>query len=172
MNTTPEKNTNTTEEVDLGQLFKLIGNGLRSFFDWIGMILMRLFLAFVWIVFFIKKHIVILGTAVIAGFLIGFAIEKLSKPSYISESIVRQNYSTGATLNDYIEYLNNLVIAGDSINLGNKLNITADEASQLTGFGIESGFFAHITQGTFNVFSFVYQTNNLFHTEFIYKIGK
>ena len=47
-----------SEEVDLGQLFKLIGNAFDRFFRFIGNIFKTLFLAFVWFVFFIKKHII------------------------------------------------------------------------------------------------------------------
>jgi len=37
------KKTQQEEEVDLGQLFKLIGNGFRNFFNFIGSILNKLF---------------------------------------------------------------------------------------------------------------------------------
>ena len=47
-----------SEEVDLGQLFKLIGNAFERFFNFIGNILNKLFLAFVWMVFFLKKHLI------------------------------------------------------------------------------------------------------------------
>jgi hypothetical protein len=56
--------TNTpqpSEEVDLGQLFKMIGNAFQRLFQFIGSIFNKLFLAFVWLVFFIKKHAVFIN---------------------------------------------------------------------------------------------------------------
>ena len=64
------------EEVDLGQLFKLIGNMFDRFFKFIGGLFNKLFLAFVWMVFFVKKHIVKLLIAGVIGFGIGFYKEK------------------------------------------------------------------------------------------------
>lgn len=46
-NTTPP-----SEEVDLGQLFKMIGNAFSRLFNFVGSIFKQLFLAFVWVVFF------------------------------------------------------------------------------------------------------------------------
>ena len=54
--TTPQLGNN--EEVDLGLLFKLIGKSFDRFFKFIGSIFNKLFLAFVWMVFFIKKHFI------------------------------------------------------------------------------------------------------------------
>jgi len=47
-----------SEEVDLGQLFKLIGRAFDRLFRSFGKILYKLFLAFVWLVFFIKRHLI------------------------------------------------------------------------------------------------------------------
>ena len=92
----------TSEEVDLGQLFKLIGNAFNRFFRFIGSILNGLFLAFVWIVFFIKRHILKIMIATILGFGFGYAKEKISDPIYQSSAIVKQNYDTGKNLYNLI----------------------------------------------------------------------
>ena len=42
---------NNSEEVDLGQLFKLIGNVFDRFFNFILRIFKSLFLAFIWVIF-------------------------------------------------------------------------------------------------------------------------
>ena len=58
---------NNSEEVDLGQLFKLIGNMFDRFFRFIGNTFNNMFLSFVWLVFFIKKHIVLLIISLLLG---------------------------------------------------------------------------------------------------------
>ena len=77
--------TNTpqsSEEVDLGQLFKMIGNAFQRLFQFIGSIFNKLFLAFVWLVFFIKKRAVVLLIAAVAGLALGFILDKTAPPTY------------------------------------------------------------------------------------------
>ena len=95
--------SNNSEEVDLGQLFKLIGNAFSRFFNFIGNILNSLFLAFVWMVFFAKKHLVKIAIAGILGIAFGLFLEKTSEPVYKSYCIVKQNISTGEVLNNSIK---------------------------------------------------------------------
>lgn len=127
-----------TEEVDLGQLFKLIGNMFDRFFKFIGGLFNKLFLAFVWLVFFVKKHLIKLVIAGIIGFGLGFFKEKISAPVYESNLIVKQNYKTGENLNNSINYYNDLVKQADTLTLKEVLNITSNEASSILGFEMES----------------------------------
>lgn len=127
-----------TEEVDLGQLFKLIGDAFERFFKFIGGIFNKLFLAFVWLVFFIKKHILKLAIAGIIGFAYGIFTEKLSTPIYKSLTIVKQNYKTGESLNNSIDYYNDLVNENDTLTLKNVLGISGSEAASIIDFKMES----------------------------------
>ena len=79
-----QKPENNSEEVDLGQLFKMIGNMFDRFFRFLGNIVNKLFLGFVWCVFFVKKHIIILLIAAILGFAFGLFKEKISETVYKS----------------------------------------------------------------------------------------
>jgi len=84
---------NTTEEVDLGQLFKLIGNAFDRFFNFFITIFKSIFLAFVWLVFLVKKRIIILSSAVALGFfigLIGLFFTETSSPKYESSVTIVQ----------------------------------------------------------------------------------
>ena len=63
-----------SEEVDLGQLFKLIGRAFDRLFGFIGSILNKLFLAFVWMVFFVKRHFIKIALAGIIGFAYGLSL--------------------------------------------------------------------------------------------------
>jgi len=127
-----------SEEIDLGQLFKLIGNAFERFFRFIGSIFNKLFLAFVWFVFFTKRHFlkfVIIGAV---GVLYGIIKQKISKPLYTSTIIVKQNYDTGEHFYNTIKYYNSLITEKDTISLGELLKVEASEASNLFKFEIES----------------------------------
>ena len=57
------KNSNPSEEVDLGQLFKMIGNAFTRLYKFIGSIFHNLLLAVIWLVLFVKKRIIIFSAA-------------------------------------------------------------------------------------------------------------
>ncbi|WP_298237208.1 hypothetical protein [uncultured Algibacter sp.] len=125
-----------SEEVDLGQLFKLLGNTFDRFFKFIGSIFNKLFLVFVWMIFFIKKHLIKIILAGVIGFALGFINEKTSDPYYSSSAIIKQNYNTGEVLYEAVEYYNKLVAEVDTITLANDLNINSSKASSIKGFSI------------------------------------
>lgn len=127
-----------SEEVDLGQLFKLIGNAFNRFFRFIGSILNSLFLAFVWLVFFIKKHIIKFVIAAIIGFGFGYIKEMISDPIYKSSIVVKQNYKTGENLYSVLENYNLLIVEKDSITLSNNLQISPKEAGNILKFEVEA----------------------------------
>ncbi|WP_242131013.1 hypothetical protein [Aestuariivivens marinum] len=130
-----------SEEVDLGQLFKLIGNAFERFFKFIGSILNKLFLAFVWCVFFIKKHLIKFAIAGALGIGLGFVLEKTGEPVYESHMVVKQNYpSVGENLYATLSYYNDLVNQGDTKTLANALGIDTSEVdvSTILGFDMES----------------------------------
>jgi hypothetical protein len=126
-----------SEEVDLGQLFKLIGNAFNRFFSFIGSIFNNLFLGFVWLVFFIKKHILKLIIAGIIGIALGFLLEKASEPVYKSYATIKQNYPTGENLYSSISYYKDLVNQKDVNTLKTALDISEAEAATILDFDIE-----------------------------------
>ena len=132
--------TNTpqpSEEVDLGQLFKMIGNAFQRLFQFIGSIFNKLFLAFVWLVFFIKKRAVFLLIAAVAGLALGFILDKTSPPTYKSSITVKQNYATGENLYGSIDYYNSLLKEGDYEVLGRVLGLEKKVSEEILGIEIE-----------------------------------
>ena len=127
-----------SEEVDLGQLFKLIGNAFDRFFKFVSSIFNKLFLAFVWMVFFVKKHIIKLVIAGVVGIGLGVLLEKTSDPVYKSYITVKQNYATGEDLYNSINYYNDLVKQQDTSTLSKTIGIKVTEAASILGFDIES----------------------------------
>ena len=123
-----------SEEVDLGQLFKLIGNAFNRFFKFIGSILNSFFLAFVWLVFFIKKHFIKLVIAGVIGIVLGFIKERISEPVYKTSIVVKQNYKTGENLYSALDNFNQLISEKDSISLSGNLKITPEKAMKVLSF--------------------------------------
>ncbi|HKK12469.1 MAG TPA: hypothetical protein VJ945_06530 [Flavobacteriaceae bacterium] len=126
-----------SEEVDLGQLFKLIGNAFNRFFRFIGSILNGLFLAFVWLVFFFKRHAIKIVIAAVLGFGFGFLKEKISRPIYQSSVIVKQNYDTGKNLYGLIDYYNQLIKDKDTLTLKLMLGTPTQLASSIKSIEIK-----------------------------------
>lgn len=129
---------NNSEEVDLGQLFKLIGSMFDRFFRFLGNILNKIFLAFVWCVFFVKKHIVILVIAGVLGFGYGLIKEKFSEPVFKSSILIKQNYNTGEALYNTINYYNGLLSQDDYTTLAQELSIDTLLISSIIGFEVKA----------------------------------
>jgi hypothetical protein len=127
-----------SEEVDLGQLFKLIGNMFDRLFRFIGSVFYKLFLIFVWFVFFVKKHFIKLVIAGAVGTGLSIFQQKTSDPVYKSYITVKQNYNTGENLYNAIAYYNDLVGQNDIKTLKHVLEIDTLDLSSILGFDIES----------------------------------
>ncbi|TYA74142.1 hypothetical protein [Seonamhaeicola marinus] len=127
-----------SEEVDLGQLFKLIGNMFDRLFKFIGGIFNKIFLAFVWFVFFVKKHFLKLVISGVIGIVLGYALQKSSDPVYKSYITIKQNYNTGENMYNSISYYNDLVKQKDFGTLSSILGLEEDQAKSILGFEIES----------------------------------
>lgn len=127
-----------SEEVDLGQLFKLIGNAFNRFFRFIGSIFTGIFGVIILFLLFIQKNfikLVIVGTL---GLIIGFYLDITKKPSYISTMVVEPNFSSAQQLYNNINFYNELADAEDSTALADVLEITKKEASTIKKFKVES----------------------------------
>ena len=86
------------DEIDLLELFRLIGRKTGQFFVWIVR-------AFLLIIAFFVRNALIIGLFIVIGGLIGFARYKTAKPYYKSEMIVRTN---AITAGDFISYVNRI----------------------------------------------------------------
>lgn len=128
---------NNSEEVDLGQLFKLIGNVFDRFFNFILRIFKNLFLAFVWVILLIKKRIIILALATISGLIIGALSKKTVAAKYESSVTVVQNYPTGENLYNSVGYYNDLLKQKDFETLGVVLNLDLERTKSILTFDVE-----------------------------------
>ncbi len=114
---TSKENTNTSDEIDLLELFQKIGNTLKKWFMAI--------LQFVYqIVLFLVRKSVFIGIVVILGLLWG-GIKYKTSPRYYSSRL--EAYSNTLSSIDMINYINNIheLFAENNIeNLQSKLGIT------------------------------------------------
>jgi hypothetical protein len=133
---TNSKTPNQNEEVDLSTLFKLIGAAFDRFFNFFTSIFKNAFLTFIWIIFLIKKHILILLSAVFLGYLIGFFVTKFSAPKFDSSVELVQNYPSGQNLYKLVNYYNNLIKQKDFETLGKALELDTKTASKISYFDI------------------------------------
>lgn len=128
---------NNSEEVDLGQLFKLIGNAFDRLFNFISSIFKNIFLAFVWAILLIKKRIIILALATISGLIIGALSKKTVAPKYESSVTVVQNYPTGENLYNSVGYYNDLLKQKDYETLRIVLNLDLERTKSILSFDVE-----------------------------------
>jgi hypothetical protein len=131
-----QPNPNKNEEIDLGQLFKLIGNIFDRFFKFVASIFINLFLGFVWLVFFVKKHFLKFIIAGTVGIVLGIVLDKNSDPVYKSYATIKQNYPTGENIYNSISYYKDLIAQKDIATLKNALDIEESEAASILDFDI------------------------------------
>ncbi|WP_051473714.1 hypothetical protein [Aquimarina macrocephali] len=75
---------NTSEEIDLGELFKFIGDVFNRFFKFIGNIFKALFHLFILFLNFIRIHFLKFIIAVFFGLAVGGYLDYKSEPIYRS----------------------------------------------------------------------------------------
>ncbi len=127
-----------SEEVDLGQLFKLIGNAFSRFFNFIGSIFIGIYKVLLALLIHIYKRLVWYTIAIILGVIIGFVIDMNSNKLYGANMFIETNFNSARQVYENIKQFQQLANKDkDSLQLAKRLNITPNEASKLKGFYIE-----------------------------------
>ena len=122
MSDNPSKNQNHSDEIDLGQLFSMIGRGFNSLFRG----LLRVFV-------YLKKNLIILAALVIVGGLIGFGLKYIVGEEQKLDVIVTPNLETKNYLYDVIAEIQSDIKTKDTVFLSS-LGIDTDK---LEGFKME-----------------------------------
>ncbi|WP_136468206.1 hypothetical protein [Flagellimonas onchidii] len=131
-------NQNTSDEIDLGQLFQIIGRGFQKFFNFIGSIFKGLFHLLILLLLFIQKHFVILTIAVVVGGVSGYFLDNYLPERYISKMVVEPNFNSVQQLYNNIDFYNDLARAQDSVTLATALDITSKEAASIKKIFVDS----------------------------------
>lgn len=127
---------NKEEEVDLGSLFTVIGNGLRSIVDFFVKIFVGLFHFLIEILLFIKGNLVKFLIAALIGGGIGAYFQLNKESLYGADMLVQPNFQSTKQLYNDVGYYNNLLREKDTALLAKTFNITKEEASKLRGFEV------------------------------------
>ena len=102
-NQTPSTQTNS-DEIDLGQLFQLIGRGFNAIFRWI----LRVFL-------YLKKNMLLLIGLVVVGLAIGYGLNKIISKKYKTEVIVKPQIESKNYLYDVVNELKSNIGSRDTL---------------------------------------------------------
>ncbi|MDB0040912.1 hypothetical protein N9E81_01930 [Algibacter sp.] len=127
-----------SEEVDLGQLFKLIGNTFQRFFDFIASIFKGAYKVILLLLIHIYKRIVWYAAALFIGVVVGFIVDKTSDKMYGANMFIETNFNSARQVYENVKQFHQLAhIDKDTLELAKRLSISPAEASKLKGFYIE-----------------------------------
>ncbi|MBT8245441.1 MAG: hypothetical protein HKP48_05660 [Winogradskyella sp.] len=130
-------NINTNEEVDLGQLFKMIARVFQRFFNFIASIFTSFFSILILIVAHFYKRAKFYAVALVLGFVMGLFLDKSSAKIYGANMYIQTNFSSGYQVYENVNNLNQLASTlKDSLQLAELLGISVSEAAKLEGFSI------------------------------------
>jgi len=126
------------DEIDLGQLFTLIGKGFSNFFNFIGNIITTIFNWFLLFILFIRSNAkkVFLG-AFLGAILGGIYHYGFKSKTYESSMTVQPNFGSAVQLYKNIDFYQSLIKQNDTDRLASSLNISSSEAENLTSIEVE-----------------------------------
>ena len=127
-----------SEEVDLGQLFNLIGNAFNRLFNFIGSIFIGGYKVILLLLIHVHKRIYWYGGAVILGLIIGFLVDMNSEKEYGANMFIQTNFNSSRQVYENMRQFHQLAnIDKDTLELAKRLNISPRDASNLKGFYIQ-----------------------------------
>jgi LPS O-antigen subunit length determinant protein (WzzB/FepE family) len=127
-----------SEEVDLGQLFNLIGRAFDRLFKAIGKLTRWFFDVFLNFLLFVRANFFKISIPIIVATIIGYSLDSINPPTYTSTIVVKPNFNSNIQLYDNVSYLNSLVQSEDTLGLSKALNISVKEAGQLNSLSIRA----------------------------------
>ena len=95
--------TPSSDEIDLGQLLRMIRNGFIAIFK-----------AFLRFFVYLKRHVILLGALVFIGALIGFGLNQIVSKKLKTEVIVKPNFDSKDYLYDVVEEIGANIMAKDT----------------------------------------------------------
>jgi hypothetical protein len=132
-NNKPEKST----EIDLGELFRMIGRGFSSLFAFLSNIFLLFLDLLIKTLIIFREHILKFVIVGVLSMVIGWFIDSRKPTVYGSNMIVKVNYESEQQLYSNLKYYNGLVEQADSSKLAQIFDISKDEAGSLMGVYIE-----------------------------------
>ena len=99
-----QKKTTSNDEIDLGQMFQVIGNGFN-----------KIFKSFLSAFLYFKRNAIILSSLIIVGALIGFGLNQVTSQKLKTEVIVKPNLESKNYLYDVVAEIQANIIAEDTV---------------------------------------------------------
>ncbi|MGB1004608.1 MAG: hypothetical protein ACPGVC_10270 [Salibacteraceae bacterium] len=128
---------NKEEEIDLGQLFTLVGKGFSKIVVFIQSIIDFVLKMLIGILLFFKRHFIKFVIAAIVGVVMGWIIDKAKDPEFEATMVVKPNYESGRQLYKNIAFYDELIQQENFELLAQTFNISLEEAQTLVSFEIE-----------------------------------
>ncbi|KAA5827426.1 hypothetical protein FPF71_00850 [Algibacter amylolyticus] len=123
-----------SEEIDLGQLFNLIGNLFQKLFNFIATIFKGIFNLIIVLLIHVYKRIKWYAIAGILGLVIGFVLDTMEDEVYGANSYIETNFGSAHQVYENLKYLHQLAyVDKDSVELARKLNISVKDAASIRG---------------------------------------
>jgi len=126
------------DEIDLGQLFLLIGKGISKLINFIKKIFKGIFDLVIILLLFTQKHFIKFVITIILGVAGGFFLDNYFPEKYISKMVVEPNFNSVQQLYNNIDFYNELAEAKDSITLAGVLDISISEAGTIVKVFVDS----------------------------------
>ena len=128
------KNFNSKEEeIDLGHIFILIGRGFSNIYSFISSFFKTIFSWLLSFLLFIRRNLKLLIIGCLLGTILGGIYEfSLKTPIYESSMTVEPNFGSAVQLYKNIDFYQSLVKQKDVERLASSLNISNEEASNIT----------------------------------------
>ena len=156
------------EEINIIELFKVIGNGFGNLFRWIGRLIHNVFVLFILILSFLKKYLIFIIIAAILGFVAERIASKYKSEVYEATAVVQTNYEIEFQLRARIQEFNELIINQDSIKLGRLLEIEPSKAAKLISFEIEPIY--SINKLRFDYYDYIYEQDSTLQKNFSFNM--
>ncbi|WP_248724601.1 hypothetical protein [Seonamhaeicola sp. ML3] len=130
--------TSQSEEVDLGQLFKMIGNAFNNFIKFFVSFFKGLYGLVLIVLIHFHKRRVWYALSLLVGLSIGYVMDSKSDKLYGANMFIETNFNSARQVYENINNLHELTETdNDSIKLADILGISVSEAASLKGFYIE-----------------------------------
>lgn len=134
---TPNNNDPKSNEIDLRELFRMIGKGFSSLFAFLRNTLLFLLDLLIRALIVIRVHIVKFVIVGILSVAIGWFVDSRKPVVYGSNLYVKTNYDSSKQLYSNISFYNSLAENGDVETLSKIFEIDTTDARNLQGFYIE-----------------------------------
>lgn len=128
-----------SEEVDLGQLFKLIGNLFDRLFQFIQSKLLFVFSIFIFSIKAIIDNFKLIVISMIISGALGYGLEKIKRDVFSSQMLVKPYFESKFQLITNISYYNALIADQDYDQLSNLFEIDKEKSKELIEFEIKPG---------------------------------